>query len=69
MSPFKRQDKDSSASVPAAPAFSVTKWIRLFAPDLIMMALMGALGLGIYEACERGLPKLLLSRTHAALPS
>jgi hypothetical protein len=32
------------------PKFSFTTWIRLHGVDLITMALMGALGLGIYEA-------------------
>jgi hypothetical protein len=42
-----------SAANPAispAPRFAFSSWLRLFAPDLITMALMGALGLGIYEA-------------------
>ncbi|TFL06864.1 acid phosphatase/Vanadium-dependent haloperoxidase [Pterulicium gracile] len=47
---FKRHNKDSTTSTAKSPPFSATKWIRLFAPDLITMALMGALGLGIYEA-------------------
>lgn len=31
-------------------SFSFGSWIRLHSVDLITMALMGALGLGIYEA-------------------
>ncbi|KAL0578448.1 hypothetical protein V5O48_003548 [Marasmius crinis-equi] len=34
----------------AAPKFSFGVWLRLHGVDLITMALMGALGLGIYEA-------------------
>ncbi|KAI0050024.1 acid phosphatase/Vanadium-dependent haloperoxidase [Auriscalpium vulgare] len=35
---------------PTAPRFSFATWLRLHGVDLVTMALMGALGLGIYEA-------------------
>ena len=34
----------------APPPFRFGSWLRLHGVDIITMALMGALGLGIYEA-------------------
>lgn len=37
----------------ASEPFRLALWLRLHGVDLITMALMGALGLGVYFACER----------------
>ena len=46
----KRPLNAYSAGVSPAPRFRFLPWIRLHGLDLITMALMGALGLGIYWA-------------------
>ena len=48
----RRSDKTPGNTPPTRPSFSFGLWLRLHGPDLVTMALMGALGLGIYEARE-----------------
>lgn len=43
--------KNAAATGGTIP-FSVGAWFRLHGLDLLTMAAMGALGLGIYEACQ-----------------
>jgi hypothetical protein len=46
-------DKHATAGGPAPearPRFRLGTWLRLHGVDLITMALMGAVGLGVYEA-------------------
>lgn len=40
----------TSTTAPRAGAFSFGTWIRLHGVDIITMALMGAVGLGVYYA-------------------
>ena len=54
---MSRAHKQEAAAAPTAngargtgPRFAFGHWIRLHGVDIITLALMGALGLGIYEA-------------------
>jgi len=38
---------------PIRPKFYFGVWLRLHGVDLITMALMGGLALGVYQACEQ----------------
>lgn len=49
---FRQETTVQTNAVSRHPKFSARLWLRLHGVDLITMALMGALGLGIYEACS-----------------
>jgi len=54
-----------------ATGFSVVRWLRLHAVDLITMAAMGAVGLGVYEADpapSRSFPVLYVGLCPIILP-
>jgi hypothetical protein len=43
-------EKRPVTRTPGRPRFMFGRWIRLYGVDLLTMAAMGAIGLGVYEA-------------------